>query len=186
MARSQKPGAWSPTPGSRSVEPGVQPAYVAALRLLARRELTAAQLRERLLRRGHADADIADAVERLREERALDDARVAEAMVRTGVAVKRRGRLRLKRELEAAGIAPPVARDALDAVFGTVDAGDLIEAALRRRLRDGRLIADDREFQRLYRYLSSQGFESHRILAALNARRERGRSRDQDRDPDVD
>ena len=110
-------------------------------------------------------------MDRLKEERALDDARVAAAMARTGVAVKRRGRLRLKRELEAAGIAAPVAREALDAVFGSVDPDALLEAALRRRLRDGRLIADDREFQRLYRYLAGQGFESDRILAALAARR---------------
>jgi regulatory protein len=160
-----------PQARSRKTEAGVQPAYVAGLRLLARRELTEAQVRERLSRRGHQDADIDAAVNRLKEERALDDARVAAAMARTGVTVKRRGRLRLKRELDAAGIAAPVAREALDAVFGSLDPDDLLEAALRRRLRDGRLIADDREFQRLYRYLAGQGFESDRILAALGARR---------------
>ena len=35
-------------------------------------------------------------------------------------------------------------------------------------------IADDREFQRLYRFLPSQGFESDRILVLLRTRRKRG------------
>ena len=53
---------------------------------------------------------------RLREERAIDDTRVAEAIARTATAIKRRGKLRVRREIEQAGIAPTVAREALDAV----------------------------------------------------------------------
>jgi len=152
---------------------------VSALRLLARRELSEKQVRERLLRKGHDPDDVDAAVVRLKGDRALDDTRVAAAIARTETSIKRRGRLRVKRQIEQAGIAPDVARQALDAVFDEVDDDALLLAALGRRLRGERQIEDDREFQRLYRYLATQGFESDRILEALNARRgRRGRTAD--------
>jgi len=147
--------------------------YVDALKMLGRRELSEQQIRQRLARKGHTEEDIDVAVKRLKDERAIDDTRVADAIARTETAVKRRGRLRVRRQIEQAGIAPAVARQALDSAFQDLDDDALLEAALGRRLRGDKLIADDREFQRLYRYLSAQGFESDRILKALNARRSR-------------
>jgi regulatory protein len=149
------------------------PAYVDGLRLLARRELSEAQLRDRLRRRGHAAARIDEAIDRLRTERALDDARVAEAMARSGATIKRRGRLRVRREIEHAGISSAAARRAIDAVFGDLDEDALLDASLARRLRSGRTIRDEKEFQRLYRYLIGQGFDADRALAALERRRAR-------------
>ncbi|HUR32252.1 MAG TPA: RecX family transcriptional regulator [Vicinamibacterales bacterium] len=144
---------------------------MAALTMLARRELSESQIRQRLARLGHAADEIDDAVTRLKAERAIDDARVAAAIARTETSIKRRGRLRVRRQIENAGIAAAVARQALDAVFEDLDDDSLLQAALARRLRGERPIADDREFQRLYRYLTAQGFESDRILKALTARR---------------
>jgi SOS response regulatory protein OraA/RecX len=74
-------------------------------------------------------------------------------------------------QIERAGIAKGVAKDAVDAVFDSIDDDALIEASLQKRLRGRNTIADDREFQRLYRYLAAQGFESDRILRLLNGRR---------------
>jgi len=147
--------------------------YLDALKMLGRRELSESQVRQRLVRKGHTDDEIDAAVTRLKDERAIDDTRVAEAIARTETAVKRRGKLRVRRQIEQAGIAPAVAKQALDSVFEDVDDEALLDAALGRRLRGDKLIADDREFQRLYRYLATQGFESDRILKALNARRSR-------------
>jgi regulatory protein len=144
--------------------------------MLGRRELSEAQIRQRLARKGYPVDDIDEAVVRLKEQRAIDDTRVAEAIARTETAVKRRGPLRVRRQIENAGIAPAVARHALDAVFEAVDDDDLLQAALARRLRGDRPIADEREFQRLYRYLATQGFESDRILKALAPRRGRAAS----------
>jgi regulatory protein len=139
--------------------------------MLARRELSEAQVRQRLTRKGH-DTDAVDAaVTRLREARAIDDARVAEAIAHTEVSVKRRGRLRIRRQIEQAGIAPATARRAIDAVFEAVDDDALLEASLARRLRGRDRIADAAEFRRLYRYLIVQGFESDRVMTALKARR---------------
>jgi len=135
--------------------------------MLARRELSEQQVRQRLANKGHEPDSIDAAVVRLRTERAIDDARVAEAIARTETSVKRRGKLRVRMQIERAGIDRATARTATDGVFETVDDDALIEAALRRRLRSRSHIDDPKEFQRLYRFLVAQGFESDRILRLL-------------------
>jgi regulatory protein len=145
--------------------------YLDALRMLARRELSEAQIRQRLARREHDPDLIDEAVARLKDERAIDDVRVAEAIARSETSVRKRGKLRVKRRIEAAGIGAATAKEAVDEVFGAIDAEALLEAALAKRLRHGRTIADEREFNRLYRYLIGQGFEPDRVLATLKKRR---------------
>src|SRR5262245_13529437 len=142
-------------------------AYLDGLKLLARRELSEQQVRQRLARRGHADDAIDAAVARLRAERAIDDARTAEAIARTETAVRRRGKLRVRLQIERAGIEKTIAGRATDDVFSNLDADALLDASLAKRLRGRDTIADDRERQRLYRYLVGQGFEPDRVLARL-------------------
>jgi regulatory protein len=148
----------------------VSRAYVDGLKMLARRELSEAQIRLRLARKGYDEEAVEAAVVRLRGERAINDARVAEAMAHTEVTLRRRGKLRIRRQIEQAGIAPAIARRAIDAVFESVDDDALLEASLAKRLRGRDRIADDRERQRLYRYLIGQGFEHDRVMRALRSR----------------
>jgi regulatory protein len=150
----------------------VASAYIDALKMLGRRELSEAQIRQRLERRQHGEAEIDAAVARLKEERAIDDARVAGAIARTEL-TRQRGRLRASRQIQSAGIAASVAKGALDEAFEAVDADALIEAALEKRLRGRERAADDREWQRLYRYLLGQGFEAERVATALRRKRPR-------------
>jgi len=149
---------------------GAVNAYVDGLKMLARRELSEKQVRQRLARRGHDEGEIDRAVVRLKAERAIDDARVAAAIARTETSIKRRGKLRVSRQIESAGISRSVARQAIDDVFDELDPHALLEASLARRLRGNRPIADDREFQRLYRYLVGQGFGADEVLRVLRAR----------------
>ena len=139
--------------------------------MLARRELSEFQVRQRLARKGHEPDSIDDAVARLLEERAIDDARVADAIARTETAVRKRGKVRVRMQIERAGIAKATAKRAADEAFDGIDDDALLDAALAKRLRGRDTVADDREFQRLYRYLVSQGFESDRALKALKLRR---------------
>jgi regulatory protein len=152
-------------------------AYADGLKMLARRDLSEWQVRQRLARKGHEAVAIDDAIARLREERAIDDARVAEAIARTETSVRRRGKLRVRMQIERAGIAKVTAKRAVDDLFDGIDDAALLESSLRKRLRGRDTIADDREFQRLYRYLVGQGFEPDRVLAALNARYTKRRTR---------
>jgi regulatory protein len=142
-------------------------AYLDGLKLLARRELSVAGLKARLVDREHAPEDIAAAVERLLETRALDDARVARAHARTSVNIKGRGRLRVMRELHEMGIAKDVAGEALAEVFGELDERSLIAKALQKKLRGRPRITGPAEHARLYQYLMRQGFSPAAVIAAL-------------------
>jgi regulatory protein len=146
-------------------------AYIDGLKMLGRRELSEQQVRQRLARKEYSPDEIDEAVARLREERAIDDQRVAEAIARTETVIRKRGKGRVRLQLQRAGIARDTARQALDDVFGAIDGDALLESSLRKRLRGREAIADDREFQRLFRYLVGQGFESDRVMLALRAKR---------------
>jgi regulatory protein len=141
--------------------------YLAALTMLARRELSEAQIRQRLTKRGDTRNAIDEAVARLKAERAIDDERVAGAIARSETSLRKRGRRRVQQQIEAAGIDRSIAARAVDETFQELDADALLLASLAKRLRGRERIADDREFQRLFRYLSAQGFDSDRILAHL-------------------
>jgi regulatory protein len=139
--------------------------------MLGRRELSERQVRQRLARRDYPQDEIDEAVVRLRQERAINDQRVAEAIARTETGIRKRGKVRVRLQLERAGIAKDTARQAIDDVFEAIDGDALLEASLRKRLRGRETIADDREFQRLFRYLIGQGFDSDQVMQALRARR---------------
>jgi regulatory protein len=148
-------------------------AYLDGVRMLSRRELSEAQVRQRLARRQHPADAIDHAVQRLRDERALDDARVAAVIARTETGVRHRGKLRVRLQIARAGIDKAVANSAIDEVFGALDGDALIGAALRKRLHGREQIEDDREHQRLFRYLIGQGFESDRVSATLRGLRKK-------------
>ena len=141
--------------------------------MLSRRELSEAQVRQRLARREHAADAIDAAIAQLREERAIDDARVAEAIARMETGIRRRGRIRVRLEIERAGIGKAVGREAIDKVFGALDDDALLEASLNKRLRGREQIQDDREFQRLFRYMIGQGFEPDRVSVKLRSLRQK-------------
>ena len=154
-------------------------AYVTALKMLARRELSEAQVRTRLARREFESPAIDEAVARLQAVRALDDRRTALACARTEAHVKRHGRLRALRSVEALGIDRALARAAVAEVFGEVDEDALIAQALDRKLGHPPTrtaaarqagAAESAVARRLYRYLLAQGFDAGRVHAAIRSR----------------
>ena len=146
-------------------------AYVDALQLLGRRELSVQQLRERLLDREHAREDVDRAIDLLIESKALDDARVAGAYVRTALTIKGRGRLRIQRELQMMGIPKEVAVEALAEAFGDVDERSLIAKALQKKLRGNQKIASPAEYARVFQFLMRQGFSPATVTAVLRRHR---------------
>ena len=140
-----------------------------ALRLLARREYSASQIRQRLSDRDLPESDINAAIERLTDAGLIDDARVAHAWARRAAEVKLRGRSRTRREIEALGIAPDIARQAVAAVFDELDEDAVLERAIAKRVVGP--LQDRRQFRRVYQALLRQGFPPDRVAARLLARR---------------
>ena len=133
-----------------------------ALKLLARREHSAKELKRKLAARGIADADAAAAVEHATAENWQSDARYAGMLVRTRIAGGY-GPVRIEAELEVAGVPADAIRAALDeagADWRTL----AIEAHAKKF---GRLPKTPAERAKHYRYLQGRGFDASQISAAL-------------------
>ena len=146
-------------------------AYVDAVRLLGRRDLSVAQLRARLAERDHDQPDIDRAIDLLVENGSLNDARVARAYVGRAKDVKGRGRSRIQHELQALGIPRDVASEALAEAFGDVDERALVKKALQKKLRGRQKIEIPAEYARVYQFLMRQGFSPASVTSVLRAYR---------------
>ena len=142
-------------------------AYLDALHLLARRELSVSEVRARLIDKEHPADEIEAAIAHLLETGGLDDARVARAYARTAVSIKGRGRLRVQRELNEKGISRDVAAAAVAEVFGDADERSMVAKAIQKRLRGRTTVKDRAESVRLYQHLMRQGFTPAAVMAAL-------------------
>lgn len=136
-----------------------------ALRLLGRRDLTAAEVSARLIERGYAPDDVAREVERLVAERAIDDQRTAVAHADMAIRVKGRGRLRIRRELEARGLSRAVVDAALAHVAPAADELAAIRRVLARRRVHAHSSPADR--RRAVQHLLRRGFPAEAIRQAL-------------------
>lgn len=107
-----------------------------ALKLLAARSRSVAELRERLLERRQANKEVVEAViERLREYGYLDDERYAFGYASLKVRQRPLGRARLERDLKFKQVSSEVAGEALDQVFAETSEADLLDRALAKRVR---------------------------------------------------
>ena len=142
--------------------------YIVALTLLSARELSEAQLRTRLKRREFEAAAIDAAIARLKEDRTLDDRRVALALARMESAIRHRGRSRVIQKIRQAGINSDTAEAAVQEVFEEVDENALLGRALEKRLR-GKTAKelDEKRRARVVRGLVAQGFRLEAILKKM-------------------
>lgn len=136
-----------------------------ALRWLGLRELSAAQVRLRLRRRHYTDQAITAALSTLVADGLLDDVRAARACARHDLVIKRHGRGRVLRRVEAIGVDRDTAKAAVDAAFEDVDESTLLGNALARRLRGQPLPTDRKDLARLFAWLVRQGFDAGTISA---------------------
>ncbi len=144
-------------------EEAVSDARERAIRLLARREHSAAELRIKLRQRA-VDAGVIDHVlAGLESENLLSDERFAEEFVRS----RRGGRygpVRIRAELGQRGVDEAIA----DALLRDDEADYLAQAVALRSKRFGDTPPTDvRERQRQYRYLANRGFTTDQIRHAL-------------------
>lgn len=141
--------------------------YQQAVRVLARRERSEQELRQRLLPRAVSAAALEQALERLRTHGYLDDTRLAQAAAAQQKDGLRHGRLRALRELQSRGLAPGLAETAVAAAY----ARGSEDAQLRAYLQKKRLQRpeDMRHAASLYRRLRMAGFSGAACQRALRA-----------------
>tara|TARA_B100000686_G_C16766098_1_gene961885 strand:+ start:984 stop:1463 length:480 start_codon:yes stop_codon:yes gene_type:complete len=142
--------------------------YTTGLSLLARRELTSTQLRNRLTNKGFTPEAVNDTIQQLKKEGALDDRRTAGMYARQAALIKHRGPRRAILDIVALGIADDIAREVVSQTYEEVDTQLIIQRALNRRL-TGR-VQDRAQFQKLYQYLVRQGFDGPLAYSVLEKR----------------
>ena len=146
--------------------------YTAALRILGYRFNSEAELRRKLRAKRFADAEIASTLDRLRNEKWLDDARFASAFVRTRMA-KHFGRGRIRMELIAAGVGDAIAEQALrENADDDREREDLATVCAKRVRLMKRRYGDDvlespHERKKLAAYLLKQGYDAALIQSVV-------------------
>lgn len=146
--------------------------YEYALRALARRSHTSAELKAKLARRCAHDQDVVDVMERLRVHGYLDDERLAESYSAFRRDYALLGHKRVLGELRRRGVDRATAERAVADAYGESDQSELARKYLRRKLGtrlEGTKIDDRKHLARLYRALVRAGFEPAAIADAFRS-----------------
>jgi regulatory protein len=139
-----------------------------ALRVLALRDHSAAELRRKLKTKGYEEAEIEGSIARLLELSYLDDARFARSFVESSIRNGRGYGARLKLELARRGVAGDIVQETLAQAseeFG--EAATLARTIERRFAGFDPDTASDKERRKVVAYLQRKGFSLSAILAGL-------------------
>jgi regulatory protein len=130
-----------------------------AAKLLAAKQRSVEELRERLLESRGATTPIVDEViARLREYGYLDDAKFAQSYASLRLRERPIGRRRLERDLSLKKVDKQTASTALDEVFEETPEEDLIERAIARRIRLRGKPKSREDAKKLFDHLLRRGF----------------------------
>src|SRR6185369_16925746 len=131
-----------------------------AVKLLAAKPRSVAELRERLLRGKNTNEEIVETViSRLREYGYLNDERFAFGYASYKVKQRPVGRRRLERDLKLKKVESAVANEALEMVYAATPEEQLIDQAIAKRLRIRGKPKNRAETKSLFDHLLRQGFE---------------------------
>jgi regulatory protein len=140
-------------------------AYNKALGLLARREHSRRELRQKLGRSGYAGDETGEALDRLGDQHYQDDDRFAQVLIRSRTA-QGYGPMRLRAELKSHGLSDARIRSLLDAV--EIDWAETAAAQLRRRYGAGGT-SDPAERARRAQFLLRRGFPAATVRDVTHA-----------------
>jgi regulatory protein len=146
--------------------------YVAAIRILKYRFNSEAELRRKLRGKRFERDEIEETILRLHKEKWLDDERFAAAFVRTR-ANKRVGQLRIRRELQYAGVSESDAKDAVTANVDPEREQEALRELCRKRARmlvrrhGEEYLSTGEGRNKLVGYLLKQGYDAALVYEAL-------------------
>jgi regulatory protein len=143
-----------------------------ALRMLARRPYSVAEMRRALEKKYPDSSQVPKAIARLRELHYLDDKKFAEHYASSLVRNRAYGRYRIRRELKAKLVDYRQIEPALQQAFGETSEWELLEQTIEKKLRTLRLPLTRPRFHSLCQSLLRRGFNSGDIIKAVRARPE--------------
>jgi regulatory protein len=136
-----------------------QGVFQRAAKLLAARQRSVAELRERLLAgRGATKTNVEEVIARLREYGYLDDAKFAQSYASLRLRERPLGRRRLERDLFIKKVDKQTAGTALDEIFEATPEAELIDRAIAKRVRLRGKPKSRADAKKLFDHLLRQGF----------------------------
>jgi len=144
--------------------------YDRALKLLGFRAQSAAELRRQLLRKGEPLVDVEAAIDRLRDQRYLDDADFARQFARSKLIAAGASRRRIVQELSRRGVARDVANRAVDELRDAdgVDPTAAVRRVAEKKWKSLGRFDDFTRRRRLYAFLARRGFDPDEIKDVMN------------------
>jgi regulatory protein len=158
-------------PRKLSSEPDL---YACAIRALMRRAHSVCEMRQVLERRAQDTSVARKVLDRLREQKLLDDARYAVQFVRYHIEIRQQGKFRITRDLRARGIADRDIAAAFEEAVQQNDESAIVRKRIVTKLKLFRGEMDDRKMASLYRSLLRAGFSSDVIRRELRTATKEG------------
>ncbi|HYO99668.1 MAG TPA: regulatory protein RecX [Pyrinomonadaceae bacterium] len=152
-----------------------------AVKLLAAKPRSVAELRERLLEKEWTNDEAVDyAIARLSEYGYVNDEQFALGYASARVRQKPVGRSRLARDLQMKKIDRELAEQTLEKVFETTPEAELIDAAIERRTRLRGRPTNRQETKNLFDHLLRRGFSYDLIINKVRALSSAGLDEDEE------
>jgi len=152
----------------RSASAGPPPsAYQRALRRLALRDHSEAELRRALGERGHSREEIDEALIRLRDQRYLDDNAFAERFAVSRLTHRGHGRAKIRQGLRERGLTREQAEAGLQAALQSVSEEEVLDRLARRYWRQHSRVEPPRRLPRLWGFLLRRGFPPGLVRSRL-------------------
>lgn len=159
---------WKPKPARDAAEKPVEIIDIAkarkrtmerAVRLLAARPRSINELKSRLLEKQWTNEEIVDAVlKTLEEHKFVDDEQFAHDFAASKLRQKPQGKRKLQQSLSQKQLDKETVAGALEAVYEETPESDLVEEAIKKRIRLKGAPQDRAETKKFYDYLMRQGF----------------------------
>jgi len=156
---------WSPKTESdepveiKDVEKARKRTMERAVRLLAAKPRSVGELRERLLEKNWTNAEIVEKVlQKLEEYKFVNDEQFAHDFAASKLRQKPVGKRRLQQSLQQKQLDKETVEHALEQVYEETPEADLVEEAIKKRIRLKGLPENRDDTKKFYDYLMRQGF----------------------------
>lgn len=163
MPRKPKPAR----PDRRQKKLAGEELYQYAVKSLAARARSVAEMRAIIGRRAAKADEVGTVMARLKERGYVNDERFAQTYATLRLENERFGRVRVAQDLRARRVAPEVAERAARTAYDGVNEAELLDQHLAQRLRVSGPPQNPKKAAALYRALRRAGFSHSAVLSAL-------------------
>jgi regulatory protein len=143
-----------------------------AIRLLAAKSRSTAELRSRLLEKEWAnEKEVEEIIDKLRGYGYLNDRDLAHSVARAEIRRKPQGRRRLRQVIARREIERPLVDEAVEAALAELPESELINAAIEKRVRTRGVPQTREEAKKLFDHLLRRGFDLDLVRERVEALR---------------